>query len=207
MVDHGGSLGILQPLQWQLRCWAPNCWKDALRRVPSRWQGVPKLLNECMSWSPLFPTVGPAIDMSCGMRMGPSRTIAPKKQYGHVLRWLDDGYCHTCSLKACFQKWCCNVWAHTQGFKHCGRTSVAGREIPGANFVGEVQLKQCVPWHLQHVLVLQNLVQSAVGGPILYNGSLLMFRWLRSHSMTTCAFDLQKQVLHWFQVLPATQGE
>ena len=76
-------------------------------------------LNECMSWSPLFPAVGPTINrhVMC-MRMGPSRTIAPKKQYGHVLWWLDDGYCRTCSLKACFQKWCGSLYKLLiKGFK------------------------------------------------------------------------------------------
>lgn len=71
---------------------------------------------------------------------------------------------------------------------------MAGREIPGANFVGEVQLKQCVPWQLQHVLVLQSLACKVPW--VDFNGSLLMFSLPRSDSMTTCAFDLQKQALH-----------
>lgn len=135
MVDHGGSLGILQPLQWQLRCWAPNCWKDALRRVPSRWQGVPKRVHE------LIPLV--SYCRSCNRhvmctRMGPSRTIAPKKQYGHVLRWLDDGYCRTCSLKACFKKWCGSLYKLLiKGFKDDAVTYGPTRRV--SNIVGGPQ--------------------------------------------------------------------
>ncbi len=178
MVDHWVSSNL--PFQWQPKVLSPELLEgctaqssiEMTRSTETSWYELISLVSYGRSYNR---------HVTC-MKMGPLQDDC--FLYSRVMFYYDDWMRGTiviysiCSLKACCkkQRWCSNVWANTQGFEHfkfkqhciansaidsdlslCERTSVAGREIPGADFVGEVQLKQCVTWQLQHVWFLQNL--------------------------------------------------